>query len=298
MDKTDDEFLEVYKYLKRKKRDISLFSVYKGIPVTSVSPIVYAGQNTIIVNLSEYQAVCLSKFKTIFLKSDVFPRVVQADLVEMDLNSMCAALSNFRYVQSGVGERKILRVEPDGRIGGILQANSVQVYVNGLLADISRQGLALVVRETDIPGIFSQRGTEVTAFFSLPGVKIPKSTHQGATLPRYQSSVRPDVFSRFSQLEKSLFGENDQSYTYPHYDYPKGRNYTAPEFGLMGRIVNSRTEYIQGRYRVGVLLSSADASNALITKFVSKRQAEIIREIRSIFEQMKKDSRYRISGGN
>ena len=169
MEKADDEFLEVYKYLKRKKRDISLFSVYKGVPVTSVSPIVYAGQNAIIINLSEYQAVCLSKFKTIFLKSDVFPRVVQADLIEMDLNSMCAALSNFHYVQPGVGERKLLRVEPDGRIGGILRANSVEVFVNGLLADISRQGLALVVRETDIPGIFSRNGTEVTAFFSLPG---------------------------------------------------------------------------------------------------------------------------------
>ena len=295
MAKADDEFLEVYKYLKRKKRDISLFSVYKGVPVTSVSPIVYAGQNAIIINLNEYQSVCLSKFKTIFIKSDVFPRVVQADLIEMDLNSMCAALSNFRYVQPGVGERKLLRVEPDGRIGGILRANSVQVFVNGLLADISRQGLALVVRETDIPGIFSQNGTEVTAFFSLPGVKTPKSEPQ-STLPKYQNVVRPDVFSRFSQLEKSLFGDEEQGSYYPRYEYPKGRNYTAPEFGLMGKIVNARTEYIQGRHRVGILLSPSDSSNTLITKFVTKRQAEIIREIREIFEQMKKDSQYRIRG--
>lgn len=282
-----DEFLEVFRYLQKKKRPIKMLSVFKGIPVTSNGTVLYADGSSLVVRTDSNQIVCLYANNMVHLQNDIFPRPLRADLVEMDVLKKEVALSGFAYVSESIGLRQHVRVEPRRSILGILQTIDMDSIVDGSLLDISRHGIALSMRDIDFPAIFFETDTYVNAFIRLPDVEMPASRAPSVRLPpRYEPSVRSDVNPRYASLEQNLYRTDVSGGIASRRGYSRRPKVKLPEFRLVGKIVNVKTELARGRHRIGIKLSLRDSSNDLMVKFISQRQAEIIREMRAIYDML------------
>ncbi len=277
-----DEFLGVFRYLQKKRKPLKLLNVYKGLPVVSEVQILYVGTRSIIIKPESSQFVCLYNDRQTFIQNDVFPRTVRANIEELDILSGEVALSGFYYTDSGIGERRHLRVAPNEPVRSILQRIDLQEAIIGQLADLSREGLAILI-QSEFPTPFIDIGAQVIAYIELP----VRMTVQNASLATIQPDdttsipARPDVDGRFLNLERSLYRTPpDIGSSIPRVRLVNGKS----ELGLLGVIVNIHPTATN--QRIGLHLAQRHAANELLHRFISLRQSEIIRELRAIYEEL------------
>ncbi len=282
-----DEFLGVFRYLHKKRKPLKLLNVYKGLPVVSEVQILYVGTRTLIVKPESSQLVCLFNDRQTFIQNEIFPRTVRARVDELDLLSGEVALSGFYYTDSGIGERRHLRVIPDEPVRSILQSIDLQESLNGELADLSREGMAILVQR-EMPATFIYVGAQVLAYIELPVRMTVQNAAMSSNTQEENNSgvVRPDIDGRFLNLERSLYRPPlNISSSAPRVRLVNGKS----ELGLLGVVVNVRPS--AGNQRVGLHLAQRHAANELLRRFISLRQSEIIRELRAIYDELLRNQR-------
>jgi hypothetical protein len=274
--------MDVFKKIAASGGEAYLLNVYKGIPISVPAKILSVSDNSLRVVTDNYQTVCMFIEKKTFIQSEWLTEVLKADVVEMSATERIATLTNFRPVDSGVGNRNQVRIQPKDPLEGSIQNVSDSRTVKGELADISQDGLAIYL----IAGTFGlsqfYKGTYVTINLTLPG-EFTVSQAKTGTLP---DNAKTDRFAR----------ENVRFTTAPGPKAPeptsKGSLYaqrvTNPKLVIRAVVAYARPEGAHTRTRVGMHILPNDPVRPLLAQFIAQRQSEIIREIKMMYDLLAK----------
>lgn len=258
------------------KSNIRLLNVYQGVPISYPASILKVGESTVTVKTDKYQIVCLYHESETFIQGSDLPYVLGCKVLEIDPTNLVAVLSELKQAESNIGDRRQVRVVPKDPIEGIIQAPDTDI-LRGELADISWDGLGIYIdRDYYSPRVY-RRGAEMTVFFNLP---------HAAEAPYRRSEVQEDdPMNRFSRESLRMATIKEIGETSPHlttkYSFRGSHHY---EVKVQGVIANSRKEAGTNRYRIGIHLSSSDLSKGGLQQFISLRQSEIIREIKTLYD--------------
>ncbi len=229
-----DEILKIFRQIAYENRKVRLLNLYKGIPISYAASIVNIGEASVTVRTEKIQLVCMYLAKETHIQNVQFPHLVQASVVLVDAEKVNAMLSHFSYKPERFGELTQVNVQPASPIQGVMLSDQ-NVPVSGELADISLDGVAVIVEEKN----------------------ISPACHAGE-----------DVRLRVQFPQKVLFEEEDPTQT----------------LELHGSIANIKSGLPDGKCRIGVELHRDSPARLDLARFISLRQTELLREIRSIYE--------------
>jgi hypothetical protein len=195
----DDEIQEIIEnltYVAAQKRTVNLITNFRGVPIDITANIIRCSQANGSVRLSVHhrQIVSLEGVDQILVQSNLFPKMVIADIGRVDLRKKVVFLQNLRYVTGSMGNRKNVRVQPESPLHAeIITDHGFNIL--GEIIDISLDGLSVYLEKVDLPGddLFApQMSLEVR--LGLPGpdkntihdicvsAKVAYINHKGAML--------------------------------------------------------------------------------------------------------------------
>jgi hypothetical protein len=190
----------------------------------------------------------------------------------IDFKNVNAVLTNFEVANDQIGKRTQVRVVPADPIQSVVKTNEIRSINQGVLADISQNGLAIFIRSEDFSPVVYKPGVKINLF-----LKLPITERQTAKLKMPHRQVKP----RYDNLRQPNYQRSESVE-----EEVEKQEKLDPEVELIGTIVNIHSDNWKGRYRVGVKVSMKDPSKKVLTNFISMRQAEIIREIRAAYQQL------------
>ncbi|MBI9044849.1 MAG: hypothetical protein JEZ06_10205 [Anaerolineaceae bacterium] len=286
-----NEALSIFKFLQKNQEDIRLLNIYKGIPFISRAYIVNVSGRIVKVKADKYQLVCMQSEQRTYLQAESVSSTIKAEVLRVDFVNEIANISNFQFMGKEIGERKSVRVHPEKKVLGSILTSDNNMSINGSLEDISREGMALssdhLYNNLDI----SRQGEEVNVFLEFPdAAKFIKK--KKPALPVSNLIYTPSHFasSRFVNLENQLFRPPTSTFVYPGSQNSSSKpSETRAELKIKGVIANSRVSLNLGRQRVGLFLFPEGRVRSFLTRFINKRQSEIIREIKSMYEVFLKE---------
>ena len=275
----DNDLLVLLEEIAASQAEIHLMNVYKGVPLSFPAKIVGGSAQTLRVLTDRYQVVCMYIEKETFIQSKQLPQILGAKVVELDPAGRTADLAGFETVTSGIGSRMNLRVELEEMLEGKLKTPPVGRALKGELVDISQDGLGIYLGVEN----FSPReifiGAQVSVSLTLPGVY-----EKGSRKPGLPTHERPaERFDR-ENVHFTPFGSPQKGIPAPEAGVQSRRPLQGLEVVIQGTVANTRREASPERYRVGVRISANDPSRPLIGQLIVQRQAEIIREIKNLYD--------------
>ena len=155
--------------LVENQKNIYCLSLYEGIPISSEATVVEILDANVTFQMSPLQEIAMLLENQAFLvKNSYFPNHLKADIVHIDFKTNHVTLTNFRYVQSMPAlQREGVRVYPS-KTSTIALYQSDTFYLNGILHDISTQGLSILSNEKE--GLHA--GEDVLLEFELQDEKV------------------------------------------------------------------------------------------------------------------------------
>lgn len=155
--------------LVENQKNIYCLSLYEGIPISSEATVVEILDANVTFQMSPLQEIAMLLENQAFLvKNSYFPNHLKADIVHIDFKTNHVILTNFRYVQSMPAlQREGVRVYPS-KTSNIALYQSDALYLNGILHDISTQGLSILSNEKE--GLHA--GEDVLLEFELQDEKV------------------------------------------------------------------------------------------------------------------------------
>jgi len=281
-----DEIMGFFHQIVETGKELRLVNEYKGIPISFAANIIEIGRSSIRIKTEKYQIVCLYKERFTYLSSNFLPRNITARVILLDVGKMEAILSKFAFAGSGVGQRNQVRVEPETAIDSIIRAETLPLSIAGELADISQDGLGIYVNQSDYYPEIHRRGVAVRVYIKLPLVtRISGRRIDMTSLPKFEVAANFDSYSPISYETRP-----DQR-EYPTADVSGDYLSHTQDVVVHGTIVNIRAELYARRQRLGIRINEKDPSRALITRFITRRQAELTREIKSIYEMIASENK-------
>jgi hypothetical protein len=146
--KTDETIIADLKHIARTSQPVDLLNVYRGVPVMYKAELVKVGNDRATVRFEpQFESVCLTLENKTTLLSDVLAGPVNATALAVDLRAGTAALTQFHYTQSKIGDRMTVRVMPHDVVEVTL--NSGKQEIAATLADLSMSGLGLHISPPD-----------------------------------------------------------------------------------------------------------------------------------------------------
>jgi hypothetical protein len=273
-----DEILQLFNRIKTQHNTCRLLNVYKGVPMNYEAEVLEVGRRSIVLQTDKHQIVCLYRDRETFVQSDGFPLVVKAKVSDIDFPTVRAELTDFHYVDSfGIGDRTSVRVQPLDPLEVVVKSVHSGIRIRGEVSDISVGGVAVFIDRLIFPSSVFNVGSEISVEINVPGIQ--KRPKRASSAPA-QTSVIPNRYSGLhSNPVLSQSGSEKMSLS-RHKDI-------NPDLAIKGIITNSTVDYFNGRYRVGIRLMASDSnSRNVLSQFVSKRQSEIIREVRDMYNSL------------
>jgi c-di-GMP-binding flagellar brake protein YcgR len=136
---------EIYDiYLNKEK--ITIYNVYKGIPISNKTYILSIEKNDIILNATIH-FIFASKFNTeIYFSQENKNYYFTGEVKNFDIEKKTITLTNIKKIQRELPKRKHIRVHPkeDIYVNIISEKNNIKAK----LYDISIQGMALILDNT------------------------------------------------------------------------------------------------------------------------------------------------------
>ncbi len=272
-------YLPAFRRLLTEQKGVQLLNVYKGVPIAYEASLIQVRDASIQVKTSPYQMVCLYHERKTYIQSPALPYILKAAVLNMELPLLRAELGEFQGAAAGVGERRHVRVKPEGVVMGAVYTPGIGMPFQAELADISALGLALYVPYSNFYPTVYRKGVRLTVTLRLPGEYEMVEPQKGE-----EAAETHDPLYRFSREALRL------SRT-PGSGYLGGKTTGAlvrrlipfPEMDIHGEIVNLSEEAEFRRYRLGIRILAGDPSQSVIQCFISQRQAEIVREIQTVY---------------
>lgn len=249
--------------IARNRSEIKLLNIYKGLPISYNVRISSVGDSTIQVHSNKYQLACLYHQRETYLQGEELPFILRSQVDSLHLGKEDAVLVNLEVAQNNIGNRMQIRVEPDEPIFAAIQfAGSSSEFITAI-ADISGEGAGVYIEHYMFPIRLCQPGNEISLTLSLPDTISQKIT---------KLSTKPLIENR-----------NLKSFSRP--DLPRGQDGKVV-ITTRGKIITVHPEFHLKRYRVGMRLFFKDLSRTVILQYISQRQAEIIRDLSILTDEI------------
>lgn len=279
-----ENIMKLFSSMASRQEEINLLNTYKGVPMVFSACIINVGYSSIRVSTDTCQTVCMSLEKKTYIQSNQFSETLRADVENLDQADQVTTLGNFAVVDFGIGNRSEIRVQPADNIPVILVDQSSVYRLNGLISDISLDGMGLYVGwRTSIPQIFSP-GKQVSISFQLPGAFTivqtkPLQTQESGRLDRYSSGQ-----TRYATTPLRDFHSQQSSR-----EFQTSVQVLNPNIQTIGEVANLSQDNIFNRFRIGLRVQIDPQQRNFVQKFIAQRQAEIIQEIRERYAVMKRN---------
>ncbi len=276
------EILELLRLVAKNGAVLRLENIYKGLPVAYDATILSIGPNYAELTCNKYQLACLYVRRETYMTGEGLEAPIYSQVAVLKPAAVRVLLTGFRFARQKIGMRDQIRVEPEEPVQVFIKLKNSLSAVQGLLADISVDGLGIYLNRAYFYPKLYQPGVEMSILLTLPGV-IPGLQTTGAL-----SNATGDLSSRFSREQIRGIGISmDNS--------DVGRRANAPsmaeplnQINTRGRIMNIRPELHANRYRIGIKIAQDDRTRFSITQFISQRQSAIIREFKTLYEMLSK----------
>jgi hypothetical protein len=276
-----DEILKIFRQLARDGRKVRLLNVYKGIPISYAASIKSIGEASVKIRTGKNQLVCLYREKETYIQNISFPHLIKAGVLLLDYEKVEAMLSRFEYAPAGIGDRIQVRVQPKEQIKSLLQAAGLPTGIRGELADISNDGAAIFIDEK----LQSKKACKVGDVIEIH-LRLPKPGRPGPLRTIFSAPITSD--SPGGKLEQKVLEDLKDGIEIATAQ-AKDDETEDLTLQLNGNIANIKTSLPGGKCRIGIQLIPT-TSRVAISRFLSERQAELIREIRALYELVSLDT--------
>ncbi len=278
------DIMELFRKLVASGGEANLFNVYKGIPLSFPAKIVSVDEETLHVLTDSYQTVCMYMEKKTFIQSRELPEVLQAEVIELNTEDQVATLGNFSIAEPGIGHRAQARIPPKDPLECKIRKLLNDYTVQGELADISQDGLAVYLPK----GIFSlkqfREGTQVAATLLLPGEFMVGQPYLTNPAPLENPD---DPFTREMTRLNPMAGSEPGASTAMQ-NISSLQPTINPEVSIHAVVAYLHREKAHSLYRIGMRFLPGDPTQVLIAQFIAQRQSEIIREIKIMYNLLGK----------
>jgi PilZ domain len=162
-----DEMMNFFQKVISEKQPVKLYNTYRGFPVSYEANIMAVDQGYVAISVHEYQAVSMALEGKTFIQSELYPEIVRASVVAVDVVKKQAVLTEFEGAGDEIGKRSTTRVHPNEPL-------EAEIYdgrrrIGGKIADISTHGVGLFTFAAYIYGDLSfEKDKEVYIDFRLP----------------------------------------------------------------------------------------------------------------------------------
>jgi hypothetical protein len=151
---------------------VELINNFHGVPVTSQAVITMVGREYAGFSAERCQAVCIAREKRALLRGALFPGVVQARALSVDVEFENVILTDFAPAGARLGSRTTLRVAPKEPLP--VEISAAGGSFSAALADLSSGGPGVYTFGARVEGAAGLRtGETVTLEVSLPGEDRP-----------------------------------------------------------------------------------------------------------------------------
>jgi hypothetical protein len=271
-------YASIFRRYIASQDEIRLFNVYQGIPISYPARVRAVGHDLIEIQTEKYQFICLYREKETYIQTSWLPAVVYARVASLDMSQLQAVLTGFKTTSGRIGNRTQVRVFPKVPIQGNIQSKDSTLTLPGELADLSIDGLGIDLHKKNYDPHIVQVGASVVTNFYLPG-EYENRTHSAS-----YSSAPENPISRFdrSRLRLNPLTGASRSVTISEEDSKAGQKVSSPQITVQATIVNICEEAFHRYIRLGLRILPGDPSRSIISQFISRRQSEIMREMKAM----------------
>ncbi|GAP07930.1 MAG TPA: hypothetical protein DEQ80_00200 [Anaerolinea thermolimosa] len=273
------EILTLLRLIARNETVLRLENYYKGLPVSYEATILALGSDYAELRCNRYQIACLYLNRETCLVGDEIAVPIAAQVAFLRPSSLSVVLHRFQYARNKIGLRNQIRVQPEEPVVVHLRLKNALSAVQGLLADISTEGLGLYLdRSLFLPRLY-QPGVEVSLTLKLPISVTPARQTGNLTITTGDLTTR---FSREQIRGLNLGLEPGEAQRKP--GVPAGQEMPSGQITARGILINLRPELHSQRYRLGIRFFPDERTRQTIAQFISLRQSAIIREFKTLYE--------------
>ena len=245
--------------LSKNQTGIRLLNIFKGLPVNYDASIRSADDFEICITTSRYQLACLYHQRETYLQANQLPDTIRAQVISLNLAREEAVLANFELAPNTIGNRMNIRVEPGDELIGMLQVKGFPTKIAAPIADISIFGTSFFIDGFLFPVRFFQPGNEIGMTISFPVLAIKKP--------------------------KNALNENRNTRNLVRSSLPVGVDGKLDIYAW-GKVLSVRPDLARGRYRVSIKFYIKDPERLLVSQYISMRQAEIIKELQLLTNEL------------
>ncbi|MFN8383451.1 MAG: hypothetical protein U0V02_16020 [Anaerolineales bacterium] len=238
-------------------------NIYKGLPISYDTNIISVGLSEIQVPGSKNHIACLYYQGESYLQGDELPVIIRSKVKSLNLIQNYAILTNFEAAQNNIGMRTQIRVEPDEPLVVTIQFKGSAYEFLAPLADVSANGASFYFDSFMFPVRLCQPGNEISMTIPIP-----------------------DFIARKIKKIPSRSDRDTRRVITPARSNPIGGQDGQIIIKASGRIIAARAEAGAERYRVNAQLFFKDLSRMVILQYISHRQAEIIKDLRILSEDL------------
>lgn len=259
------ELIQLLAQLAKTRSEIKLLNIYKGLPITYETSINSVGDFEIRVPGSKQQLACLYHQRETYLQGERIPFLIRSQVISLNLAKEDAVLSHFEVAKPDIGKRTQIRVEPDEPLVAFIQFLDSGYDLPVPLTDISAEGASFYLETQLFPLRRIRPGNEISVSISFPDLVIQK-------IRKLSTKPLPDNRNTKPNLRPSSMQDGKVTIT------------------ARGKIMSVTPEAHLDRYRVGMRLYFQDLARLVIIQYISQRQAEIIRDLRLLSEELYRQS--------
>ncbi|MDX1810032.1 MAG: hypothetical protein R3331_10865 [Sulfurospirillaceae bacterium] len=147
------EPIHAIKNIFQRSNNITLNNIYKGIPISEEVNINGFSSGIMQVRLEHSMLPFYQNEKFTFIRHDLIPDVIKADILKVDQNKRIAVLGNLTFMPSSPVERSSARIVPEQKIHAILSSKKKKIMA-GHITSISETSLSMTIpdykRDTDL----------------------------------------------------------------------------------------------------------------------------------------------------
>ncbi len=244
----NQELLQLLQRAARSQTEIRLLNIYKGLPLLYETTIEAVGGLEISVPSSRQHLACLFHQRETYLQTEAVPFLIRSQVISLNLAKEAATLSHFEVAKPQIGKRSQIRVEPEEALAATIQFRDSGYEMPAALVDISSEGASMYLPAPLFPVRQFKVGNEINVSISFPDT-LSQRIRKGAA---------------------------------------RGGSEAKVTLQANGKIASVLLEAQENRYRVGMRLFFHPLSRAVVLQYIAQRQAEIIRDLRLLSEELYK----------
>jgi hypothetical protein len=277
----DKEIFDMLYSALQSKSSVRLYNLYKGVPITNEAEIIGLDNVFVYLRVTQYQLASIYLERGTYIQTSESSYSLRSQLSKLDLARGEVYLTNIVKVHGGIGNRRQIRVEPQDPIWVSLQLKNSLSSVTTRLADLSSTGLGVYMERFYFQPNIYRVGAELKVTFDIPMAGVTSSLTSdsiskpgnGGLTTRFGRDQLRGINSGDDFLESRRDKLTEQK------DKPGHINSDA-------LVVHFRPELYLNRYRIGLRLINDENGRQVLSHYISQRQANIIREFRTVYETM------------